>query len=120
MSNNEEKQVYEVVIFRVDSNHIVLLQTTKFDEAVEEWEKVNKNWEESLSNKKPFKLMKPVVTSFDPGLISEISVRPLTKVSEDKYDNPYQKKMMKEGLRNVLHQNVGHPINNQMLDEGYT
>lgn len=122
-AKTEEKQVqvYEVVIFRVDGNNIVLMQSIKFDEAVEKWKEINSSWEEAISSKKPFKLMSPVVTSFDPGLISEISVRPLTKVDESKYENPYQQKMMKQGLANTLRQQTGgHPINSGMLDEGYT
>lgn len=115
----EEKQVYETVIFRTDGQHISALQSINFDEAVEKWKELNSNWEESITNKKPFKIMKPVVTSFDPGMISEIAVRPLTKVAESKYDNPYQQQMMKKGLNNMLNQG-GHPINNGMLDEGYT
>ena len=117
----EEKQVYETVIFRTDGQHISALQSINFDEAVEKWKELNNSWEDSISNKKPFKLMKPIVTSFDPGLISEIAVRPLVKVSESKYDNPYQQQMMKNGLSNMLNQSRGgHPINNGMLDEGYT
>lgn len=119
-AKNEEKQVYEVVIFRVDNQHIILMQTINFDDAVEKWKEINTNWEDSLSSKKPFKLMQPIVTSFDPGLISEIQVRPLTKVDASKYDNPYQKQMMKVGLSNMAHQTGGHPINSNMLDEGYT
>lgn len=115
----EEKQVYETIIFRTDGQHISALQSINFDEAVEKWKELNSSWEESISNKKPFKIMKPIVTSFDPGLISEIAVRPLIKVSESKYDNPYQQEMMKKGLSGMLRQS-GHPVNSGMLDEGYT
>lgn len=115
----EEKQVYETVIFRTDGQHISALQSINFDEAVEKWKELNGSWEDSISNKKPFKIMTPVVTAFDPGLISEIAVRPLMKVSESKYDNPYQQKMMKQGLSSMLNQG-GHPVNSNMLDEGYT
>lgn len=118
-AKTEEKQVYETVIFRTDGQHISTLQSINFDEAVEKWKELNSSWEDSIANKKPFKIMKPVVTSFDPGLISEIAVRPLMKVSESKYDNPYQQQMMKTGLTSTLRQ-TGHPINNNMLDEGYT
>lgn len=117
-AKNEEKQVYEVVILRVDNNHIILEQTINFDEAVEKWKETNALWEDSLANKKPFKIMKPIVTSFDPGMITEISVRPLMKISDSKYDNPYQQKMLKEGLGNMFRQQ-GNP-NSNLLDEGYT
>lgn len=115
----ENKQAYEVIIYRVDNNHILFMQTLKFDEAVDKWKELNTNWEESLSAKKPFKLMQPLVTSFDPGLIKEIRVQPLIKVDESKYDNPYQQKMMKEGLSGMF-QNKGNAINPNMLDEGYS
>lgn len=119
-AKTEEKQVYETVIFRKDGEHISALQSINFDEAVEKWKELNNNWEESITNKKPFKLMKPIVTAFDPGLISEIAVRPLIKTSDSKYDNPYQQQMMKTGLSSMLRQQGGHPINSGMLDEGYT
>lgn len=116
----EEKQVYETIIFRKDGEHISALQSIKFDEAVEKWKELNGQWEEAIANKKPFKIMNPIVTAFDPGLISEIAVRPLMKVPESKYDNPYQQQMMKQGLSNTLRQQGGHPVNSGMLDEGYT
>ena len=117
--NEESKQAYEVIIYRVDGNHILFMQTLKFDEAVDEWNKLNTSWEESLANKRPFKLMQPIVTSFDPGLIKEIRVQPLIKVEESKHNNPYQQKMMKEGLSGMF-QNKGNVINPNMLDEGYS
>lgn len=117
-NNEESKQSYEVIIFRMDNNHILFLQTLSFDEAVDRWKELNTNWEDSLSNKRPFKLMQPLVTSFDPGLIKEIRVQPLMKVEESKYNNPYQQKMMKEGLSGMLQQK-GNAINPNMLDEGF-
>lgn len=119
VQSEENKQVYQVIIYRVDNNHILLIQTTNFDEAVENWQKANNSWEESLSNKKPFKLMIPTVTSFDPGLIKEISVKPIVKMETSKYNNPYQQKMMKEGLGATLQQK-GNIFDPNVLDEGYT
>lgn len=119
-AKTEEKQVYEVVVFRADNNHISIMQTINFDEAVESWKSTTENWESSIKAKKPFKLMSPVVTSFDPGMIREIAVRPLAKVQESKYDNPYQQKMMRNGLSNMLNQNQGNVVNSDLLDEGYS
>lgn len=115
MSQTEEKkQVYEVWILRHDEQHICCISEMNYDKCFEGWEKLVKDWKASLSEKAPFSMSKPVVTAFDPGLIKEITLRPVIQVAESKYDNPYQKQMMRDGLANTL-----KPTGPDILDGGY-
>jgi hypothetical protein len=118
MSKTEEKkQVYEVWILRHDEQHICSISEMNYDKCFENWEKLVKDWKSSISDKTPFSMSKPVVTAFDPGLIKEITLRPVVQVAESKYDNPYQQKMMRDGLANTL-KGVNSPIPD-ILDGGY-
>lgn len=114
----EKKELYEVLIIKRDQNHIVVMSVPSYDKCYEKWTELLKIWTEALKDKIPFVLKDPVVTAFDPGLIMEISIMPVMKVAESKYDNPYQKEMMKKGLSQTLRSN-GNALNSDILDEGY-
>lgn len=109
----ERKQVYEVVVVKVDHNHITVISTEKYDDAFEKWKKFTDIWTNAIKEKVPMIITDPVVTAFDPGLVKEITLRPLMEVLESKYDNPYQKQMMNKGLSPML---PGAP---DLLDSGY-
>lgn len=111
----ETKQVYEVQIIRIDQNHIVALTSDNYDKCFERWEELTKIWTEAIDGKKPLVLKDPVVTAFDPGLVREITVRPVMTVPASKNDNPYHKRMVKEGLSNMLN----NPAGSDLLDGGY-
>lgn len=110
----EKKQIYEVWILRHDDQHICSISETNYDKCFENWEKLLKEWKFSISEKTPFAMTVPIVTAFDPGLIKEITLRPVVQVAESKYDNPYHEKMRKEGLTNTL-----RPTGSDILDGGY-
>src|SRR6266478_10032833 len=93
----ESKQIYEVIMIRSDGNHITAKSTDNYDVCFEAWKILVDKWENAVTKKIPFSITEPIVSAFDPGLVMEISIRPLMKVSESKYDNPYQKRMMNEG-----------------------
>jgi hypothetical protein len=117
MSKTEEKkQIYEVWILRHDDQHIRCISENSYDKCYESWKKLVGEWKLSISEKVPFSMSTPVVTAFDPGLIKEITLRPLIQVEESKYDNPYQQKMMRDGLANTL-KGVGTVPD--ILDGGY-
>jgi hypothetical protein len=118
MSKTEEKkQVYEVWILRHDEQHICCISEMDYDKCYENWTELVKGWKASISEKIPFSISYPVVTAFDPGLIKEITLRPVTSVAESKYDNPYQKEMMRNGLANTL--KGVNTITPDILDSGY-
>jgi hypothetical protein len=100
--NKEEKQTYGVFILRRNQDHIHILESENYDEAYESWKELKAKWETSLHEQKPFELNKPVVTAFDPGLIYEITLRPLTKSARVSSNNPYQQQMEKEGFGNTF------------------
>ena len=112
----EKKQVYEVWILRHDEGHICCISETNYDKCFEAWGKFVENWKSSISDKTPFSMSFPVVTAFDPGLIKEITLRPVVPVAESKYDNPYTQKMLRDGLTNTLKGVTAGP---DILDGGY-
>lgn len=113
MSQKEEKKaLYALYIMRRDENHIIVVESHNYDEVFEAYKKLIEAWTTSVKEQKPFSLSSPVVTTFDPGLIYEITVRPIMpEQTVSKYDNPYQQKMMKNGLQSMLQPDV--------LDGGY-
>lgn len=117
-SKEEKKQIYEVWIVRYQDEPISVLTTDKYDSAFDKWKELTSIWTSAVKDKIPFVLESPIVTAFDPGTIKEVTVRPVIKVAESKYNNPYQQQMMKDGLTNTL-RNSGNIINPNLLDEGY-
>lgn len=119
MSQTEErKQIYEVWILRHDGEHICSMSSTDYDKCFEDWQSLSGKWKEAIVAKSPIDLIKPLVTCFDPGLIKEITLRPVVSITESKHQNPYQQKMMRDGLTNTL-KNNGNIINPDILDQGY-
>lgn len=117
MSQKEEKKtVYVLHILRRDENHISVIESNNYDEVYEQYKLLIENWNICIKEQKPFSLSFPVVTTFDPGLIYEITVRPLMAEQNDtKYDNPYQQKMMKTGFQNMF----STTPSSDLLDNGY-
>lgn len=115
----EKKQIYEVILLKHNQEHIVVISTDKYDTAFEKWEQLTKTWTEALKDKVPLIIKDPIVTAFDPGLVKEITVRPIMEVLESKYENPYQQSMMKNGLSKVLRNTQNSSGSPDLLDEGY-
>lgn len=112
----EKKQIYEVWIVKYNDDPISVFSTDKYDAAYERWGELKDTWINALKDKIPFILTKPVVTAFDPGTIKEIAVRPIIQMAESKYDNPYQKDMIKNGFAKTLRNPT--PASD-LLDDGY-
>lgn len=121
MSKEEKKQIYEVWIIKYNDEPISILATDKYDESYEKWKFLTDVWVNALKDKTPFIITNPVVTAFDPGTVKEITVRPVMKVAESKYENPYHQQMMKNGLGNTLKSvSAVSVFNSEILDEGYS
>jgi hypothetical protein len=114
LQNKEEKKsLYALYIMRKDENHITAIESSNYDEVYEMYKKLTQEWAICVKEQKPFSMVEPVVTTFDPGLIYEITVRPVVvEQNLSKYDNPYQKKMLEKGFSNAFPGNV--------LDNGYS
>lgn len=109
----EKKPLYGLFIMRRDENHISVIESLNYDEVFEAYKKLVADWAACVKELRPFSLSTPVVTTFDPGLIYEITVRPiLAETAVSKYDNPYQQKMMKNGFQNTF-------ASPDVLDGGY-
>lgn len=117
--NEEKKQLYGVWIVRYNDEPISVLTTDKYDESYERWKELTDTWINAITGKTPFIITSPVVTAFDPGTVKEITVRPVIKVAESKYENPYHAQMVRDGLGNTL-KNTSNFMNPEILDEGYS
>lgn len=120
MANEEKKQpVYGLWILRKDEGHIEVVQSINYDEVFEAYNKVTLQWESCIKDQTPFKLTKPIVTTFDPGLIYEITIRPMTETTSSRYENPYQQNMIKNGFSNTFRQPQVPTTAGDLLDGGY-
>lgn len=109
----EKKSLYSLMILRRDGEHINVCESTNYDEVFERYKEVRSRWASCIKENEPFELLKPIVTSFDPGLIYEITVRPIIETTSSRFDNPYQQEMMKKGLANTIRTQP------EILDGGY-
>lgn len=113
--SNEQKVVYAVFVLRTDQQHITAIESDNYDECYETWESLHNVWMEASAENKPFVMTKPIVTAFHPGLISEITLRPIVEQSASKNQNPYQKNMVNNGFSNSFPTGGGVDL----LDNGY-
>lgn len=114
MTKTEPQKVYELTLFRRDGAHINITQDTNFEEINSLWIELTERWASAIKEQRPFILNRPVVTSFDPGLIYEITVRPLVETSRANLNNPYYQDMLEKGLGQSLQRQPGN-----ILDGGY-
>lgn len=108
----EKKQIYVLVILRRDGKDIIAMEDVDYDKVFEEYKELASRWSLCIKENQPFAMTKPIVTTFDPGLIYEITINPVVETPANRYDNPYAKQMRSKGLGAM--QTVG-----ENLDEGY-
>ncbi len=117
MSKEEKKQSYALVILRRDGDHINVLEIDNYDKVFDLYNELTARWSSCVQEKKPFHLMSPVVTTFDPGLIYEITIKPIVEtMGSNRYDNPYQQAMRKQGFQNTFN---NPDILSEIKDGGY-
>jgi hypothetical protein len=116
MQKEENKKIptYSLLILRKDEQHISVVESSNYDEVFERYNEVKDHWAQSIRDKTPFELQKPIVTVFDPGLVYEITIKLITETPSSRYENPYEKQMRKNGFSNMFNQPSG-----EVLDGGY-
>lgn len=121
MSKEETKKVpsYGVYILRKDDQHIELLVSNNYDECFDRYKEIKDRWAQSIKDKTPFELERPIVTAFDPGLVYEITLRLITETPSSRNENPYQKQMEKNGLGNMFSRTAQVGLSGDLLDGGY-
>lgn len=102
MENIEERQLYALYILRKDSNHINVLESTDYDKVYKTWEELSSKWENSVKENKPFSLTSPIVTCFNPNIIYEITIRVIDGSISENTNNPYKKRMAREGFSSTF------------------
>lgn len=115
MDTSKKQEVYSVWVMRRDQSHILVLETASFDEADKVYQELETRWTTALKEQVPFKLRAPVITSFDPGLIYEVSLLPFGSTTVNN-DNPYQAKMRQQGFSNTFGAGAR---GSDVLDGGY-
>ena len=114
--NDKKQEVYAVWVMRRDQAHIVVMETSSFEEADKVWQDLNTRWTTALKEQVPFVVRAPIVTAFDPGLIYEISLLPYGSSTNVSNDNPYQQNMRQNGFSNTFNR---YSKTTDILDGGY-
>lgn len=113
----EHKKELVVRIFRKDGEIIDVLTSENFKECKDVWKKLLTQWQECHTEQKIFILEKPIVTGFEPGLISEILVVPkINPIPNVNDENPYFRQMTNKGLTQTMRGAGEYP---DILDSGY-
>lgn len=95
----KQAMVYQVVILRTNGDHISILESDSYDKCYERWKELHTLWTACAKEIKPFVLEEPVVTAFNPSMIYEINLVPVsTQSSSSNAHNPYQKNMQEHGF----------------------
>lgn len=110
---------YVVRIYRKDQNNITVFRSDNYDACYKLWQDLQTRWLEASKEPKPFVLTEPLVTAFEPGLITEISLLPVPAETVKNMDNnPYYSKMKKEGFSQTFRSNTSI-VGEDILDGGY-
>ena len=112
-AKEEKKALYGLFIYRRDGEHLSVLESTNYDEVFETYKHLKTQWAACVKDHTPFELTKPIVTSFDPGLIYEMTIKPVVETLSSRYENPYQQQMVKNGFSNTFRPS------SEILDDGY-
>jgi hypothetical protein len=115
----EEKELnYIVKLVRIDGTSVDLVETKEFSRAKDAWKASYMQWTEAVSERKPFVIEEPAdngyITAFDPSLIREILILPTEPIQKE--DNPYKKRMRREGFSATFPTIAG----GDLMDGGYT
>lgn len=114
MSKEEKKiPLYNLLILRKDQFHIEVMETDNYDKIFEKYKEVKDQWAKCIKDQNPFELTSPVVTTFDPGLIYEITIKLVTETPSSRYENPYNKQMQEKGFSKMF------SSSSDLLDNGY-
>lgn len=99
---------YGVLILKRDQQHIDALVTSNYEDAYKLWNTLSNQWEKCVKEQVPFRLEKPLVTCFDPGLIFEITIRPVVENRMQESNNPYTKEMRDKGFSETFGRYTGN------------
>lgn len=109
----EKKTIYALYIIRKDIGPMSILEDDNYDKVYERWVELKENWTTAVKEKIPFEINKPIITVFDPGLVDEITLKPVVETTASRYQNPYHQDMVKNGLSNSL-----KPYHPDIKDDG--
>lgn len=107
MSQIVKDKIYRLTIFRVDGNHMEVLESDDVKLIETAYRGLDLEWVTSTAEKRPFR-HPTEMHSFAPSLISEIKVESMSKEEFHKQSNPYYQEMQRKGLSGVMNQNFNN------------
>lgn len=118
MDKSTETKTYEVVLFKSNSGPLLVHTDTNEERARKLVLSLSEQWGKCIKEQTPFLLKSPVFSSFDPGLIREISV--MESATPTGADNPYQQEMVNKGFTESFkgQSQVKQPYS-ELLDKGF-
>lgn len=124
MPQTEPKLSYVVLIMRRDDQHITALEDHDFKKCKTLWTKLHKQWQECHKESTVFVIEKPLMSAFEPGMISEIKLIPRLEQEQMQVDasNPYMQQMQQQGLGSTLKNKNSIPDGSpypDLLDGGF-
>jgi hypothetical protein len=111
---SEQKIKYGVYVLKKSQDHISVKETESYDEAFAIWVELKERWAMCIKEQKPFEIVKPIVTAFDPGMIYEVTLRPVPQVAASLGNNPYAAQAQQQGFGSMFSGQSG------ILDGGYS
>ena len=121
MNNNT---IFSVFIVKKDQDVLQIVQSADFEEAKHAWDSLVDQWTKCVMDRKPFIISNSVnCIAFDPGIISEISLKTTELTNRINPNNPYAQQMVKRGFSNTFGNftqstNTQHPAE-ELLDNGF-
>ena len=119
MDKSKETKTYEVVLYKSNSGPLLVHTDNNKERAKQLVLKLSEQWTKCIKDQTPFLLESPIFSSFDPGLIREISVIESTLATGA--DNPYQQEMVNKGFTESFKSQtkVNQSPYSELLDKGF-
>ena len=110
------QQKYAVILLQATGEPLSIKESNSYEECKAIFDKIESDLEKARKTKGAlFKLKDPWIISCDPQFIVRISLIPKTIPKVTDSDNPYQRRMEKNGFANTMKNPMG-----ELTDEGYS
>jgi len=110
------KESYAVIILQATGEPLSVFEGENFVDCKAVFDKIEADLEKARKTKGAlFKLRDPFILSCDPSMIVRISLVPRKAPIVADSENPYQKRMLKNGFAATMK----NPMGSELTDEGY-
>jgi len=106
MNNANEIYMYRVCILRQGiTEPLYVYDSDVLVDAEKCYQELDKEWITSVEEKRPFRLREPFITSFTPGLLTEIKIDKIPLQEYQQSQNPYNQQMQEQGFTGFMQKN---------------